>query len=42
MTADPGLATVPPDQLTLAEVEQEKAPDAASEPAANEPKPPET
>ncbi|MGD0411057.1 MAG: SMC-Scp complex subunit ScpB [Verrucomicrobiota bacterium] len=42
LTADPGLATVPPDQLTLAEVEQEKAPDAASEPAANEPKPPET
>ena len=42
LTADPGLATVPPDQLTLAEVEQEKAPPAASEPAANEPQAPET
>jgi len=29
LTAYPGLATVPPDQLTLAEVEQEKAPEAA-------------
>ena len=28
LTADPGLATAPPDQLTLAEVEQEKAPEA--------------
>ena len=26
VTADPGLATTPPDQLTLAEVEQEKVP----------------
>jgi hypothetical protein len=33
LTADPGLATVPPDQLTLAEVEQEKAPDAVEPPA---------
>ena len=29
LTADPGLATVPPDQLTLAEVEREKPPPAA-------------
>jgi segregation and condensation protein B len=29
LTADPGLATAPPDQLTLAEVEQEKPPAAA-------------
>ena len=35
LTAEPGLATVAPDQLTLAEVEQEKAPDAV-EPPANE------
>jgi segregation and condensation protein B len=37
LTADPGLATVPPDQLTLAEVEREKAPsDAVAEPPADE------
>jgi segregation and condensation protein B len=35
LTADPGLATVPPDQLTLAEVEADKAlPAAAETPAA--------
>jgi segregation and condensation protein B len=33
LTAEPGLATVAPDQLTLAEVEQEKAPDAVEPPA---------
>jgi segregation and condensation protein B len=38
LTADPGLATVPPDQLTLAEVEQEKP--AANEQTAKEPQPP--
>jgi len=38
LTADPGLATAPPDQLTLAEVEQEKP--AASAPPGNEPPPP--
>ena len=51
LTADPGLATVPPDQLTLAEVEQEKAPDAGAateppvapaEPPAGEDEPPES
>jgi len=49
LTADPGLATVPPDQLSLAEVEQEKAPEAAvpeppvppAEPPAGEVQPPE-
>ncbi len=42
LTADPGLATVPPDQLTLAEVEQEKPPSpAVAEPPAEEPQPPE-
>jgi segregation and condensation protein B len=30
LTADPGLATAPPDQMTLAEVEPSAAPDAAS------------
>jgi segregation and condensation protein B len=40
LTADPGLATVAPDQLTLAEVEQEKAPAApVPEPPANEAQP---
>jgi segregation and condensation protein B len=34
LTADPGLATVPPDQLTLAEVEPEKAPAATGATAA--------
>jgi segregation and condensation protein B len=50
LTADPGLATVPPDQLTLAEVEQEKAQDAApaelpvapAEPPGGEVQPPES
>jgi segregation and condensation protein B len=37
LTADPGLATAPPDQLTLAEVEQEKPP-AAVVPEAEPPK----
>jgi segregation and condensation protein B len=38
LTADPGLATVPPDQLTLAEVEQPGAPGAAAvAPTVNEP-----
>jgi hypothetical protein len=40
LTADPGLATVPPDQLTLAEVEQEPPPPAAAEPPASEDQPP--
>jgi len=45
LTAEPGLATAPPDQLTLAEVEQEKTPDATPAPApptaaAPEPPPP--
>jgi segregation and condensation protein B len=44
LTADPGLATVPPDQLTLAEVEQEKAPEAPAvpEPPVGEAQPPES
>ena len=33
LTAEPGLATVAPDQLTLAEVEQEKAVEAVEPPA---------
>jgi segregation and condensation protein B len=41
LTADPGLATVQPDQLTLAEVEQEKPPPAAiPKPPADLPEPP--
>ncbi len=42
LTADPGLATVPPDQLTLAEVEPEKATDAlpAAEASVGPVKPP--
>jgi segregation and condensation protein B len=37
LTADPGLATVPPDQLTLAEVEPDKGlPAPAAEPPAGE------
>ena len=39
LTAEPGLATVAPDQLTLAEVEQEKAPDAVEPPASETPPP---
>jgi len=40
LTADPGLATVAPEQLSLAEVEQEKAPEApVPEPPADEPQP---
>ncbi|HXR07077.1 MAG TPA: SMC-Scp complex subunit ScpB [Candidatus Acidoferrum sp.] len=38
LTADPGPATAPPDQLTLAEVQQEKP--AAPAPPGNEPQPP--
>ena len=38
LTADPGLATAPPDQLSLAEVEQEKP--AAHEQTGQEPPPP--
>jgi segregation and condensation protein B len=41
LTADPGLATVPPDQLTLAEVEQEQPPPAAvPKPPGDETQPP--
>jgi len=41
LTADPGLATVPPDQLTLAEVEQETPPPAAlPKPPGDEAQPP--
>jgi segregation and condensation protein B len=39
LTAEPGLATPPPDQLTLAEVEQEKPPAPVEPPAATEPPP---
>jgi segregation and condensation protein B len=51
LTADPGLATVPPGQLTLAEVEEGKAPPAApaveppaaaAEPPTGEARPPES
>lgn len=35
VTAEPGLATVPPEQLTLAQVEQPAPPPAAPEPPAN-------
>ncbi|MGD1083662.1 MAG: SMC-Scp complex subunit ScpB [Verrucomicrobiota bacterium] len=43
LTADPGLATAPPDQLTLAEVEQPNTPAGApaGAPPADEAKPPE-
>jgi hypothetical protein len=34
LTADPGLATPPPDQLTLAEVEQENPPTSPAPPPA--------
>jgi segregation and condensation protein B len=41
LTADPGLATVAPEQLSLAEVEQEKAPATpVPEPPADEAQPP--
>ena len=39
LTADPGLATAPPDQLTLAEVEQPSRPEAAGAPPAQEARP---
>jgi segregation and condensation protein B len=39
LTADAGLATAPPDQLTLAEVEQEKAPSAVEAPINQPPAP---